>query len=481
MKERNTTPPNPESGAEVAQKEAASISTASKFTPAYWRERIFRRTYDNNGQTSEVQEFRARIQHAGRREEIGLNTNDKETASRAAAKFFMRVKAAGWDVALAEFNPERSAARGATTVGDVIEAAGKSNNIGASTLRGYTVCFRKLAAEAYGLRSTAKRYDYVNGGRAAWVKRVDSIRIHKLTPTRIQAVLDRRIATTKGNPLAERRARITSASMLRQAKSLFSADRKLPFEKLPNPFTGVAVQTGTPPGYVSTVKSDELLRSAKEELMTEAPRVKSQRSKAVAKLRKNGQQLSCESYKALLLALGAGLRVAEIDNLQWQDIDAQTNTIRVMTTATFATKTNSSEREVFVDPGLISELEEFRSRATSQYVLESERSPKPGAAVASYRAELTFAHLRKWLRAHGVTAHKPIHTMRKEFGSLVCQFSDIFTASRQLGHASIALTATYYTENRRRVAPQISAMLNPRPKKKTKKKSVKKTNPAVRV
>jgi integrase len=46
---------------------------------------------------------------------------------------------------------------------------------------------------------------------------------------------------------------------------------------------------------------------------------------------------------------------------------------------------------------------------------------------------------------------------------LICESSDIFTASRQLGHASIALTAAYYTENRRRVAPAIGAMLNPQP------------------
>jgi integrase len=132
-----------------------------------------------------------------------------------------------------------------------------------------------------------------------------------------------------------------------------------------------------------------------------------------------------------------------------------------MATETFDTKTESSEREVFVDAGLIAELERFRTNATGAYVLESERQPKPGAAIASYRAEVTFDALKKWLRAHGITAHKPIHTLRKEFGSLVCESADIFTASRQLGHASIALTATYYTENRRRVAPQIGAMLNP--------------------
>ncbi len=437
---RDTTPLNPKSGAEVAQKKTAPLSTASKFTPAHWRDRVFRRTYQNAGETCEVQEFRARIQHAGRREEIALGTNDKEAASRTAAKLYQRVKAAGWTVALAEFAPDRSTAKGVPTVGDVIEAASQAD-ISASSLRGYIVRFRKIAADAYGVKSTARRFDYRGDGLANWRKRVDSIRLDKLTPKRIQATLDKRIAAAKGNPLTERRARVTAAAILRNAKALFAPGRGLAksFETLPNPFEGVTVKVGTPTKYISTVNAGDLMRAAKTELATTHP----------------------EAYKAFLLALGAGLRAGEIDNLQWQHINATANTVRVMTTATFETKTKSSEREVFVDPGLIAELEQFRDGATSLYVMESKKEAKPDAAVASYRAEVAFDFLKKWLRAHGITAQKPIHTLRKEFGSLVCESSDIFTASRQLGHASVGMTATYYAENRRRVAPQIGAMLNP--------------------
>lgn len=419
MKTHDTTPPISESGAEVAQMKQAAISSASKFSPAYWRERVFRKAYEHEGAQFEVAEFRARIQHAGKREEIALGTNDREAAARTAAKLFSRVKAAGWAIALAEFAPDRTKAKGVpTTVGDVIEAASRTQGVGANTLRGYVVCFRKLAAEAYGVRATASRFDYRNGGLTAWRKRVDSIRLDKLTPKRIQNVLDRRIASAKGNPIQERRSRTTAVSVLRQAKALFAPGRKLPFENLPDPFAGVSIEAGTPARYVSTVNAGELLREAKQNL-----------SKA------NG-----EAYKAFLLALGAGLRAAEIDNLQWQHVDSKNNTVRVMTTNTFGTKTASSEREVFVDPGLIAELERYRRKATALYVLESERQPKPNSPVASYRAETTFESLKKWLRAHGVTAHKPIHTLRKEFGSLVTENSDIFTASRQLGHASIALS-----------------------------------------
>ncbi len=441
MKKHPSTSLDSESGAEVAQKKSAPLSAASKFTPAHWRERVFRRTYDHAGQTAEIQEFRARIQHAGRREEIALGTNDKEQAARTAAKLYTRVKAAGWAIALAEFDPDRNTAKGVPTVGEVVAAASLSADVSPRSLRGYVCAFRKLAAETYGVRATAARYDYKTGGHDAWLKRIDSIRLDKLTPKRLQATLDKRIAAAKGNPLTERKARITAASTLRQAKALIAPSRKLPFESLPNPFAGVKIEVGTPPRYISTVKAGGLLRDAKAELAPTQP----------------------EAYKAFLLALGAGLRCAEIDNLQWQHIDAKENTVCVMTTATFAAKTDSSEREVFVDAGLIAELEQFRDKATALYVLESTRQPAPNAAVTTYRAEVTFDALIKWLRAHGINTNKPIHTLRKEFGSLICEAADIYTASRQLGHSSIAVTAAYYTENRRRVAPQIGAMLNPQP------------------
>jgi integrase len=458
---RDTTSPNSESGKEVAKKNSFATFQKSKLSPAYWREKVFRPEYGTKDNRTEVSQFYARIQHAGRREAVALNTNDREAAARSAAKFYQRVKSAGWTVALAEFAPDKAMAQGVPTVGAVIEAVSQSPDIGANTLRGYVVCFRKLAAEAYGVRATKARFDYRSGGLTAWRKRVDSIRLDRLTPARMQNVLNRRIMAAKGNPLAERKARITAASVLRQAKALFAAERKLPFENLPNPFKGVAVEVGTPPRYVSTVKAADLARAAKAELGTPKVYANPPQDEAEELHREQIAFRNGEAYKAFLLALGAGLRANEIDNLQWQHVDGEANTVRVMATETFDTKTESSEREVFVDAGLIAELERFRTNATGAYVLESERQPKPGAAIASYRAEVTFDALKKWLRAHGITAHKPIHTLRKEFGSLVCESADIFTASRQLGHASIALTATYYTENRRRVAPQIGAMLNP--------------------
>jgi integrase len=49
-----------------------------------------------------------------------------------------------------------------------------------------------------------------------------------------------------------------------------------------------------------------------------------------------------------------------------------------------------------------------------------------------------------WLRKQGVTDAKPVHYLRKCFGSLAVGDHGIFIASKLLGHASIGITASTY-------------------------------------
>jgi hypothetical protein len=103
-----------------------------------------------------------------------------------------------------------------------------------------------------------------------------------------------------------------------------------------------------------------------------------------------------------------------------------------------------SEQAVHVSAALLEELEPYRAKADDLVTT-------PAA----------LDHAVGWLRKAGVDTNKPLHTLRKEFGSLIAEASDLFTASRQLRHSSLAVTASVYVENRKRVAPDIGAMLNP--------------------
>lgn len=451
MTNHDTTSQTTESGKGMAKESGFATSGKSKFTPAFWTDKVYRPSYGASDGQRNVQQWYARMQHEGRREAVALGTNDKATAARKAAKLFQRVKAAGWDVALAEHSPDRAKAKGIPTVGEFIAAAEQVVDVSPSSLQKYVSCFRRIVAAAFGIRSDESKYDYRKGGLDAFRARVDRIKLDKVTPARVQSALTKRIQKARGNPLAEQSARTSAAALLRQAKSLFSKEIKLPFASLPNPFDGVKVKVGTPRKYQSTIDAAALMRAGLRELAKRDP----------------------EAFKALLLALGAGLRKAEIDNLQWNHIDVDTGTIRVQTTATFHAKTDSSEGDVFVDPGLIAALQTYRDKATSLFVLESKLQPKPGARHAYYRAAVTFDRLTKWLRSNGVTANKPMHDLRKEFGSIVCGIADIHTASRQLRHASIQTTAAFYADSRRRVAPSIGAMLAPQTIAKAGKKGAK--------
>jgi integrase len=64
-----------------------------------------------------------------------------------------------------------------------------------------------------------------------------------------------------------------------------------------------------------------------------------------------------------------------------------------------------------------------------------------------------------WLRAHGVTGDRPLHTLRKEFGSIICAAADIYTASRQLRHKQLGTTAAHYTDHRRRDTVPVGGLL----------------------
>jgi integrase len=68
-----------------------------------------------------------------------------------------------------------------------------------------------------------------------------------------------------------------------------------------------------------------------------------------------------------------------------------------------------------------------------------------------YRCKSHFQRLSAWLRRQGVVDEKPLHTLRKEFGSLVNRAHGIHAASKALRHADINVTNNFYTDSRVRV------------------------------
>jgi integrase len=166
---------------------------------------------------------------------------------------------------------------------------------------------------------------------------------------------------------------------------------------------------------------------------------------------------------ALILALGAGLRRGEIDKLLWRQIDCQTGTVHVHVTEAGGLKSADSTGAVAIDPTLASVLQGYRARATGAYVIGGDDSEVADDAGWSrrYRCQNVFDRLVDWLRGCGVEGQKPLHTLRKEAGSIIATQHGILAASRFLRHADIQVAARHYTDHKTRTVVDMSALMPP--------------------
>jgi integrase len=139
-------------------------------------------------------------------------------------------------------------------------------------------------------------------------------------------------------------------------------------------------------------------------------------------MRRGIRELSGDTRWAFALALGGGLRWGEIILLSWEDV--QTDSIRVTASKAKGRRT----RVVPVSKLVGSVLEPRKSQGT----------------VISGDPKEVHESLCAWLRNCGVKDAKPVHYLRKCYGSLAVADHGIYVASKLLGHSSITLTASTY-------------------------------------
>ena len=136
--------------------------------------------------------------------------------------------------------------------------------------------------------------------------------------------------------------------------------------------------------------------------------------------------------------------------------------IHVETTEAGGLKSEDSAGDVPIDRTLASVLRGFRARAQGQFVIEEGTgftASKPWGQ--RYRCEDVFYRLTHWLRKNGVEGSKPLHTLRKEAGSIIATKAGIHAASQFLRHADIQVTAMHYADHKERVTVDLGAWLKP--------------------
>jgi integrase len=155
----------------------------------------------------------------------------------------------------------------------------------------------------------------------------------------------------------------------------------------------------------------------------------------------------------------AGLRRREIDTLECSAFRWDSRTIRIEPTKWFHPKSEDSIGEVEIDPEFAEVFRKYHGKAKGSFVIESKVKPRLDAKWEHYRCTSIFENLIAWLQAKGVTTKTPLHTLRKEFGSIIAAEHGIYAASRLLRHADITTTAQYYLDKKKRVTSGLGRLL----------------------
>jgi integrase len=247
------------------------------------------------------------------------------------------------------------------------------------------------------------------------------------------------LAATGDNPLALRKARISVNTLLRRSRSLFSRKvlRQLPLGlPSPLPFDDIEFEPRQSVKYRSNFNVLDLIKLANKEL----------------------RPSDTPAYMIFLLAVAAGLRRKEIDLLKWSAFRFKENAIRIEPTQFFNPKSQDSIAEIQIDPEVMAVFLEYHNKAKGAFVIRSGRPLKTVTRGDYYRCDSHFDRLNTWLCSKGVNTQKPLHTLRKEYGSLINKAHGIHAASKALRHADISVTNNFYTDSRARITPGLGKL-----------------------
>ena len=301
------------------------------------------------------------------------------------------------------------------------------------------MALRKIAADISDLESGRRGGDPKR--HKAWRDKVEKVELSSFTLAKIIAWREEFVARAGNDPLRRRSAEISATSFIRRTRSLFAPRliEHLESVRLPDPlpFAGIKLKRRKSPRYQSTFNVAQLIEDAKNELAEPEP----------------------EQFKIFVLAIMAGLRRNEIDKAEWSWFNWDAGQIQITATRYFRTKSEESARSVWLPPEALEIFRGYRARATGPFVIASSVEPITNKSYDTYRAGEAISGLIGWLRSKGVSGTKPLHTLRKEYGSLICSDFGLFAAKQMLGHADITTTAEHYLETKDKPMIGLGALL----------------------
>src|SRR5208337_907175 len=110
--------------------------------------------------------------------------NDREAASREAAKLYVAIRTKGWTEALRHFAPGRSDSKNRSTVGGHIALVTPLLGVRPVSGKKYAYCLRRIACDIAGLNDDGKKkYDPAH---KPWQDKADKVKLSILSPLAIE-------------------------------------------------------------------------------------------------------------------------------------------------------------------------------------------------------------------------------------------------------------------------------------------------------
>lgn len=415
-------------------------------TANYWKGRLYRNTYkDRNGATVDIPEFYVRMRFDGATRQVRLDHSSKDAAADQALMLFHRLQTEGWGAI------ERRKLRvpASRSIEDFIETM----ELAAGRMEGAP---RKISVHAYA-KNLALLCKHGNIGQ-----------LRQLTPEAIEKARDSYRAAARAAGRNEASITNTLSTITRNAAACFSRKMRAQLHKdglsIENPFAGISC--GTDIQRVVTLPDDVVERIWKSALLLrdgdpsagEVHLAQYRRTyRKTHQGREPGRWIPIDwrkphpdAYAALLLAFGCGLRANECDKARWSWLSKKGGEWRIEVLPEIDFKPKGGSGRELKMPGDMYEALLATRNDTGPYIIGGPASTKSSMKGGGlYRRPNTFRVVNQWLRLHGVEAKnkhgKPLHTLRKQFGSEIATRFGIFHAQKYLGHSSPYITSKHYT------------------------------------
>jgi len=371
--------------------------------------RVYRRSRQVDGQTVYADKYTLRVKQDGETSYFTLGTDKRGAGTKAdEIMAFLAIEGNTIKEALIKFSekhknkairltkaplPVTQELTVGLMIGRYLEV---TSQLSPMTRRNNSQALRHIAAGILGLPKLG--VNQTKKDREEWLAKVDPFPLAEFTSQNVEEFRQRELKETAGDHLKNGSARTTLNSYLRCAKGVF-AKKLLPLYSsinLPNPlpFAGIAPLSEPSHRYKSKIDVTALVTDAKATLY----------------------ETDKDAWIAFLLSIGAGLRREELDKLMLEQIDLEGRKIQIYTTEFFRPKAKNSEDHIDLSDSIVTYLREYMERITDRRFL------LPGREVmGKIRSHKTLRSLMKWLRDRGVSDRTPIHTLRKEAGSMVFQ------------------------------------------------------------